>query len=93
MGGITGKSAWRPRRATAGCRIVAAVGLPVSTAMSATLQAMKHLAIRSTVIATAIRKSQASGKNHYEDGGLEVLAFNGLELSKPVDHFQLSILS
>ena len=32
------------------------VGLPVSTAMSATVQAMKHLKIASTVIATAIKK-------------------------------------
>jgi len=33
------------------------VGLPVSTAMSATVQAMKHLEIRSTVIATAYKET------------------------------------
>jgi maleate cis-trans isomerase len=33
------------------------VGLPVSTAMSATVQAMKHLKIRNTVIATAYKES------------------------------------
>jgi maleate cis-trans isomerase len=33
------------------------VGLPVSTAISATLQAMKQLKIRSTVIATAYKVS------------------------------------
>jgi hypothetical protein len=33
------------------------VGLPVSTAMSATVEAMKHLEIRSTVIATAYKET------------------------------------
>jgi maleate cis-trans isomerase len=33
------------------------VGLPVSTAISATVQAMKHFEIRSTVIATAYKET------------------------------------
>lgn len=58
------------------------VGLPVSTAMSATVQAMKHLNTRSTIIATAYKESiNQTVKKYYEDGGLEVLAIKGLEVS------------
>ena len=66
------------------------VRLPVSTAMSATVQAMKHLKIRSTVIALAHKEgiNQAVTK-HYGDGGLEILAIKGLEVSKPVDQAKL----
>jgi maleate cis-trans isomerase len=66
------------------------VGLPVSTAMSATVEAMKHLDIRSTVIATAYKETinQALKKFH-EDGGLEVLAIKRLEVSKPVEQVKL----
>ena len=32
------------------------IGLPISTAMSATVEALKHLEVRSTVIATAYKK-------------------------------------
>jgi maleate cis-trans isomerase len=66
------------------------VGLPVSTAMSATLEAMKHLEIRSTVIATAYKETiNQAVKKYYEDGGLEVLAIKGLEVSKPVEQVKL----
>src|SRR5687768_17985536 len=66
------------------------VGLPVSTAMSATVQAMKHLEIRSTVIATAYKETiNQAVKKYYEDGGMEVLAIKGLEVSKPVDQVKL----
>jgi maleate isomerase len=66
------------------------VGLPVSTAMSATVQAMKHLKIRSTLIATAYKESiNHAVKRYYEDGGLDVLAIKGLEVSKPVDQVKL----
>ena len=66
------------------------IGLPVSTAMSATVQAMKHLKIRSTVIATAYKETiNQAVKRYYEDGGLEVLAIKGLEVSKPVDQVKL----
>src|SRR5918994_2047031 len=58
--------------------------------MSATVHAMKHLKIRSTVIATAYKESiNQAGKKYYEDGGLEVLAIKGLEVSKPVDQVKL----
>ena len=66
------------------------VGLPVCTAMSATVQAMKHLKIRSTVIATAYKETiNQAVKKYYEDGGLDVLAIKGLEVSKPVDQVKL----
>lgn len=66
------------------------VGLPVSTAMSATVDALKHLGVRTTVIATAYKESiNQAVKKYYEDGGLRVLAIKGLEVSKPVDQVKL----
>ena len=66
------------------------VGLPVSTAMGATVEALKHLQIRSTVIATAYKQNiNQAVKKYYEDGGVEVLAIEGLEVSKPVDQAKL----
>ena len=66
------------------------VGLTVSTAMSATVEAMKHLEIRSTVIATVYKETiNQAVKKYYEDGGLEVLAIKGLEVSKPVEQVKL----
>jgi maleate isomerase len=66
------------------------VGLPVSTAMGATVQALKHLKVRTTVIATAYKDiiNQAV-KKYYEEGGVEVPAIKGLEVSKPVDQAKL----
>lgn len=58
--------------------------------MSATVQAMKHLKIRSTLIATAYKESiNLAVKKYYEDGGLDVLAIKGLEVSKPADQVKL----
>jgi len=66
------------------------VGVPVSTAMSATVEALKHLNVRSTVIATAYKESiNQAVKKYYEDGGIKVLAIKGLEVSKPVDQVKL----
>jgi maleate cis-trans isomerase len=66
------------------------VGLPVSTAMSATVEALKHLKVDSTVIATAYRENiNQAVKKYYEDGGVEVLAIKGLEVSRPVDQAKL----
>jgi len=66
------------------------VGLPVSTAMGATVAALKHLQIRSTVIATAYKQTiNEAVKKYYQDGGVEVLAIQGLEVSKPVDQAKL----
>lgn len=66
------------------------IGLPVSTAMSATVQALKHLNVRTTVIATAYKKTiNQAVKKYYQDGGLEVVDIEGLEVSKPVDQVKL----
>jgi maleate isomerase len=66
------------------------VGLPVSTAMGATVQAMKHLQVGTTVIATAYKSSiNDAVKKYYEDGGVKVQAIQGPEVSKPVDQVKL----
>ena len=66
------------------------VGLPVSTAMSATVDALKHLNIKNTVIATAYKETiNQAVKKYYEDGGIQVLAIKGMEVSKPVDQVKL----
>ncbi|HSK31126.1 MAG TPA: hypothetical protein VLA17_14290 [Candidatus Limnocylindria bacterium] len=66
------------------------VGLPVSTAMGATVEALKHLKVRTTVIATAYKETiNQSVKKYYEDGGVKVLAIKGLEVLKPVDQVKL----
>ena len=66
------------------------VGLPVSTAMGATVAALKHLEVRTTVVATAYKETiNQAVKKYYEDGGVEVLAIKGLEISKPVDQAKL----
>jgi len=66
------------------------IGLPISTAMSATVEALKFLQVRTTVIATAYKKSiNQAVKKYYEDGGLTVADIEGLEVSKPVDQVKL----
>ena len=66
------------------------IGLPVSTAMSATVQAMKHLEIPRTVIATAFKETiNQAVRKYYEDAGIEVLAVRGLDFSKPVEQVKL----
>ncbi len=66
------------------------IGLPVSTAMNATVEALKHLSVRTTVIATAYKQTiNESFKKYYEDGGLQVLDIKGLEVSRPVDQVKL----
>ena len=66
------------------------IGLPISTAMNATVEALKSLQVRTTVIATAYKKTiNQAVKKYYEDGGLQVLDIEGLEVSKPVDQVKL----
>jgi maleate cis-trans isomerase len=70
------------------------VGLPVSTAMGATVQALRHLNVGTTVIATAYKENiNQAVKKYYEDGGIKVLAIKGLEVSKPVDQAKLPAYS
>lgn len=67
------------------------VGLPVSTAMGATVEALQHLQVRSTVIATAYKETiNQAVAQYYQGGGLQVLAIKGLEVSKPVDQVKLA---
>ena len=66
------------------------IGLPISTAMSATVEALKFLQVRTTRIATAYKKTiNQAVKKYYEDSGLEVADIEGLEVSKPVDQVKL----
>lgn len=66
------------------------VGLPVSTAMSATVEALKYLNVKNTAVATAYKETiNQAVKKYYEDGGIKVLAIKGLEVSKPVDQVKL----
>jgi len=91
MGGITlGTQRGYAAEQEIVARLSRQVGLPVSTAMSATVEALKHLAVSSTVIATAYKETiNQAVKKYYEDGGLKVLAIQGLEVSKPVDQVKL----
>ena len=91
MGGITlGTQRGYAAEQEVVAKLARQVGLPVSTAMSATVAALKFLKVRSTVIATAYKESiNQAVKKYYEDGDLEVLAIKGLEVSKPVDQVKL----
>ena len=58
--------------------------------MSATVEALKHLQVKSTVIATAYKETiNQAVQQYYEDGGVKVLAIKGLEVAKPVDQVKL----
>jgi maleate cis-trans isomerase len=58
--------------------------------MGATVQALKHLKVGTTAIATAYKENiNQAVKKYYEDGGVKVLAIKGLEVSKPVDQAKL----
>ena len=67
------------------------VGLPVCTAMRATVEALNHLKVKSTVIATAYKETiNQAVKKYYDDGGVKVLAIKGMEVAKPVDQVKLA---
>ncbi len=71
-------------------RLSQQVGLPICTAMGATVQALKHLEIKTTVVATAYKESiNQAVKKYYDDAGIRVLAIKGLEVAKPVDQVKL----
>jgi maleate isomerase len=68
-----------------------AVGLPISTGMNASVEALKHLKVKSIVIATAyMEKINQAVQRYYEDAGFEVLGISGLEVKKPVDQVKLA---
>jgi maleate cis-trans isomerase len=66
------------------------VGLPISTGMNASVEALRHLKTKSIVIATAyMEKINQAVKRYYEDAGFQVLGIAGLEVKKPVDQVKL----
>ena len=91
MGGITlGTQRGYAAEQEVVARLSEQVGLPVSTAMGATVEALKHLKVRTTIVATAYKENiNHAVKKYYEDGGVRVLAIKGLEVSKPVDQAKL----
>jgi maleate cis-trans isomerase len=65
-------------------------GLPVSTGMNASVQALKHVRAKTIVIATAYKANiNQTVKRYYEAAGFQVLGIQGLEVSKPVDQVKL----
>src|SRR5207244_4680049 len=66
------------------------IGLPISTGMNASVEALKHLKTKSIVIATAyMEKINQAVKRYYEDAGFSVLGITGLEVKKPVDQVKI----
>ena len=66
------------------------IGLPVSTGMNASVEALKSLKAQSIVIATAyIEKINQAVKCYYEAAGFQVFGIRGLEVTKPVDQVKL----
>jgi len=66
------------------------VGLPVSTGMNASVEALRNLGARTVVIATAyMQKINEAVARYYEDAGFRVLEIKGLEVKKPVDQVKL----
>ena len=66
------------------------IGLPVSTALNAGVEALRHLRTKTIVIATAyMEKINQEVKCYYEDAGFQVLGIAGLEVKKPVDQVKL----
>jgi len=91
MGGITvGTQRGYAAEQDLVARLSQLLGLPVSTAMGATVQALKHLHVKTTVVATAYKESiNQAVKKYYTDGGIQVLAIKGLEVARPVDQAKL----
>lgn len=91
MGGITlGTQLGYTAEQQAVAKLSRQVRLPVSTAMGATVQALKHLQVKSVVVATAYKQAiNDAVKQYYSDGGLEVAAIKGLEVARPVDQAKL----
>ena len=66
------------------------IGLPISTGMNASVEALKHLKAKSIVIATPyMQKINQAVKLYYEEAGFQVLGMKGLEVTKPVEQVKL----
>jgi maleate isomerase len=65
-------------------------GLPISTGMNASVEALKHVKANTVVIATAyMEKINQAVKRYYEEAGFQVLSIAGLEVKTPVDQVKL----
>ena len=66
------------------------LGLPISTGINTTVEALKHFGAKSIVVATAyMEKINQSMRRYYEDAGFVVSAIRGLEVTKPVEQVKL----
>jgi len=66
------------------------VGLPITTALNANVEALKHLNAKRIVVATAyLEKINRALQGYLEAAGLEVAGIRGLGVSKPVDQVKL----
>ena len=65
------------------------IEMPVSTAIGATIEALKQLRVKTTVIAASYKESINQAVKKYYAGGVKVLASEGLAVSKPVDQVEL----
>ena len=66
------------------------LGLPITTGMQASVQALHHLKAKKIVIATAYKESiNHAGKRYYEDSGLETVGIRGHNVTKPVEQVKL----
>ncbi|HEY7318029.1 MAG TPA: hypothetical protein VIE89_10685 [Candidatus Binatia bacterium] len=66
------------------------LGVPISTGMNASVEALRHLRAKTIVIATAyMEKINRAVQRYYEDAGFHVAAIAGLEVKKPVDQVKL----
>lgn len=66
------------------------VGLPITTALNANVEALKHLKAKRIVVATAyLEKFNRAFQGYLEAAGLEVAGIRGLGVSKPVDQVKL----
>ena len=71
-------------------RLAESVGLPVSTGMNASVEALRYVKARTIVIATAyMEKINQAVKQYYEHAGFQVLGITGLEVKKPVEQAKL----
>ena len=66
------------------------LGLPITTGMQASVQALHHLKAKKIVIATAYKETiNHAVKRYYEDSGLEVVGIKGHNVTKPVEQVKL----
>ncbi len=66
------------------------LGIPVTSAFGANVDALKHLGANRIVVATAYREEiNQKVQRYFEDAGFGVLAIKGLSVARPVDQAKL----